>query len=73
MNEQFNLKVMKVEVILNGTSKLVLIPENDIERAVLNEIGKADVDATIIANHTQILDKIIQDGLVIKAKPSKVS
>jgi hypothetical protein len=64
---------MKVEVILNGTSKLVLIPENDIERAVLGEIGKAEIDATLIANHTQILDKVIQDGLVIKPKPSKIN
>lgn len=60
---------MRVEIIMNGTKKLVIIPEDDIEVAILKQIAAGGVDATLIQNHTQILDKIIQDGLVIT--PSK--
>ncbi len=62
---------MKVEVLMNGTTKIVLIPENDIETAILNNISKNDVQATSITQHTQILDKIIQEGLVISPKVSR--
>lgn len=60
---------MRVEILINGTKKLVIIPEDDIEVAILKQIAAGGVDATLIQNHTQILDKIIQDGLVIT--PSK--
>lgn len=59
---------MKVEILMNGTTKIVLIPENDIEVAILANIAKGDVEATLISQHTQILDKIILDGLVIMPK-----
>jgi len=59
---------MKVEVLLNGTTKIVLIPENEIETAILATVAKGDVEATLITQHTQILDKIILDGLVIMPK-----
>lgn len=62
---------MKVEVLMNGTTKIVLIPENDIETAILNNISKNDVQATSITQHTQILDKVIQEGLVISPKVSR--
>jgi hypothetical protein len=72
----FNLKtlkiyIMKVEVLMNGTTKIVLIPENDIEIAILSNIGKNDVQATSITQHTQILDKVIQEGLVISPKVTR--
>jgi hypothetical protein len=60
---------MRVDVIMNGTKKLVIIPEDDIEVAILKQIAAGGIDATLIQNHTQILDKVIQDGLVIT--PSK--
>jgi hypothetical protein len=59
---------MKVEVLLNGTTKIVLIPENEIEIAIINGVAKGGVEATVITQHTQILDKVIQDGLVISPK-----
>lgn len=64
---------MRVEVLMNGTTKIVLIPENDIEIAILNNIGKNDVQATTITQHTQILDKVIQEGLVISPKVTRES
>jgi hypothetical protein len=63
---------MKVEVLLNGTTKIVLIPENDIEIAILKSVAAGGVDATSISQHTQILDKIIQDGLVISPQKTEV-
>jgi hypothetical protein len=62
---------MKVEVLMNGTTKIVLIPENDIEKAILDGVGKGDIQATSISQHTQILDKVVQDGLVISPKVSR--
>ena len=62
------LLIMKVEVLLNGTTKIVLIPENDIEIAILANVGKGGIQSVLITQHTQILDKIILDGLVIMPK-----
>lgn len=62
---------MKVEVLMNGTTKIVLVPENEIEVAILKTVAAGGVDATAIAQHTQILDKVIQDGLVISPKKEK--
>lgn len=59
---------MKVEILLNGTTKIVLIPENDIEKAILDNVGKNEVMATTISQHTAILDKVVQEGLVIAPK-----
>jgi hypothetical protein len=62
---------MKVEILLNGTTKIVLIPENDIEKAILDNVGKNDVMATTISQHTAILDKVVQEGLVIAPKVNR--
>jgi hypothetical protein len=62
---------MKVEILLNGTTKIVLIPENDIEKAILDNVGKNEVMATTISQHTAILDKVVQEGLVIAPKVNR--
>jgi hypothetical protein len=59
---------MKIELIMNGTIKLVLIPENDIDKSVLEAVSKTEIEASIIENHTQILDKVIQEGMIIGIK-----
>lgn len=59
---------MKVEILMNGTTKIVLIPETDIEIAILAAVAKGGVESVLITQHTQILDKIILDGLVIMPK-----
>lgn len=56
---------MRVEILMNGTTKLVVIPENEVEVAILKSIAAGGIEGTVIQNHTQILDKVIQDGLVI--------
>lgn len=64
---------MKADVILNGSIRVVLIPENDMEKLALEQICKLEVDATLIDKQTQILDKVIHDGLIIKPKIIKSS
>jgi hypothetical protein len=59
---------MKVEILMNGTTKIVLIPENDIEIAILSSVGKIDVDVNYIDKGTAILDKIVPEALVITPK-----
>jgi hypothetical protein len=63
---------MRVEILMNGTTKLVVIPENEVEIAILKSIAAGGIEGTIIQNHTQILDKVIQDGLVITPQKTQV-
>ena len=62
---------MKVEVLLNGTTKIVLIPGNDIEKSILESVGKTEVEVLSISKGTAILDKIVPECLVISSKGSK--
>lgn len=64
---------MKVEVLLNGTTKIVLIPENDIERSILDSVGKTEVEVLSISKGTAILDKVVPECLVISPKGSKTA
>jgi hypothetical protein len=63
---------MKVEVLLNGTTKIVLIPENDIEKSILESVGKTEVEVMSISKGTAILDKIVPECLVISPKGTKI-
>jgi hypothetical protein len=64
---------MKVEIIANGTIKLVLIPEvgNEFEELALSMLAKAEVEVSYVNQTTQILDKQIDKHLVIKPKSRK--
>jgi hypothetical protein len=62
---------MKVETIMNGTIRLVLIPENELEKIALEMLSKNEVESTLINSQTAILSKVIQEGLVIQPKVRK--
>jgi hypothetical protein len=64
---------MKVEIIANGTIKLVLIPEvgNEFEELALAMLSKGEVEVSYVNQTTQILDKQIDKHLVIKPKSRK--
>jgi hypothetical protein len=64
---------MKVEIIANGTIKLVLIPEvgNEFEELALSMLAKGEVEVSYVNQTTQILDKQIDKHLVIKPKSRK--
>lgn len=59
---------MRVEIIMNGTIKLVHIPENEMEEIALSMLSKNEVDVTYVDRVTQILDKQVEKHLVIKPK-----
>lgn len=59
---------MKAEVIMNGTLKIVLSGETDLERMALKEMCKMETETVEITQKTQILDHIINDGMFIKTK-----
>ncbi len=59
---------MKVEILMNGTTKIVLIPETDIEIAILDSVGKMDVETYFQDKGTAILDKIVPEALIISPK-----
>jgi len=62
--------MIKVEVVSNGTIKLVLIPEvgNVFDEAALEMLSKGEVEVTYVTQATQILDKQVDKHLVIKPK-----
>lgn len=64
---------MKVEILMNGTTKIVLLPENEIEKAILDNLSKNDVSAIMIKQQTHILDKVIQEALVISNKKATIT
>lgn len=57
---------MKADVIMNGTIKIVLVPETDLERVALEEFSKSACDTVLIDKQTQILDKVIHNGIIVK-------
>ncbi len=59
---------MRVEIIMNGTIKLVHIPENEMEEIALSMLSKNEVEITYVDRVTQILDKQVEKHLVIKPK-----
>ena len=56
---------MRAEILLNGTMKIVVIPENDIETSILTAMGKESVDVEFHDKGVAILDKIIPDCAII--------
>ncbi len=64
---------MKADIILNGSIKVVLIPETDIEKLAMEQLSKSDITSLLIDKQTQILDKIIHNGLVITPKTAQNS
>lgn len=59
---------MKVEIIMNGTIKLVHIPENEMDEIALSMLSKSEVEVSYVDRVTQILDKQVEKHLVIKPK-----
>lgn len=63
---------MKVISVLNGKKSIVLIPENEVEEAMLKSIGNgAEVSLIIPGSNTQILDTTISKGLLIQEATTK--
>ena len=60
---------MKVEMIMNGTQQIVLVPETDLEIAFLQSFAKInEIQTVLIDKQSPILDKMIHNGLIINSK-----
>jgi|694.fasta_scaffold01491_50 hypothetical protein len=61
---------MKAEILINekGQVKIILVCENDLETLAIQMLSKVEVETSLINSVTQILDKQIDNGLVIKQK-----
>lgn len=65
---------MEVVFITNGGTKLVLIPEKEIERVLLEELlSKGQITADIIKGPVDILGTPAQGGLLLRAKEYDVT
>jgi hypothetical protein len=56
---------MKVITISNGTKRLVLIPENDSERADLELISKQETQKLLTDKTLSVIDQVIPEGSLI--------
>lgn len=68
---------MEVVFITNGGTKLVLIPEREIERTLLEELlSKGSISADIIKGPVDVLGSPAQGGLLLRPKerddPNKI-
>jgi hypothetical protein len=66
---------MKAEILINekGQVKLILICENELETLAVTTLSKTDVETSLINSATQILDKQVDSGLVVKPKSRDVN
>lgn len=62
---------MKVTLLVNGKNKIILIPENDFDRAMIKALKSNELTATEVNQQTQIMDEIITEGLMIESKKQK--
>ena len=71
----FNLKKMKAEILINGQGqvKIILITENELEILAIQMLSKVEVETSLINSVTQLLDKQIDNGLVIKQKSRNIN
>ena len=65
---------MEVVFITNGGTKLVLIPEREIERTLLEELlSKGAITADIIKGPVDIMGQPAQGGLLLRTKDYDVT
>ena len=65
---------MEVVFITNGGTKLVLIPEREIERTLLEELlSKGAITADIIKGPVDIMGSPAQGGLLLRPKENDVT
>lgn len=60
---------MKVMIISNGTKRLILIPENDSEKADLELISKQETQKLLTDKALSVIDIVVPEGsLIIQSK-----
>lgn len=59
---------MKVTLLVNGKNKILLVPENDFDRAMIKAFKGQEIEATEINQQTQIVDHVITEGMLFETK-----
>lgn len=60
---------METIFVVNGTVELVLVPQNEMDRILLDKlISNGPVDITSITQPVGVLTKPVKDGVIIKVK-----
>lgn len=59
---------MKVTTVTNGSVKLVVIPENEMEEKLLEELTNQDNEIVVAKEGIRIVDKQFPHGVIIQKK-----
>ena len=59
---------MKAEFVINGSIKIVLIPESDMEKMLIEQFSKHECESILIDKQTALLDKVVHNGLILKSE-----
>lgn len=59
---------MHIEFLVNGSVKILLSPENDMEEALLKSLMKQENDLTEIRSSVVVLNKTFKTGVLIGKK-----
>jgi hypothetical protein len=58
---------MKIHIVSNGVTSIVLTPESDLEKHQLSEIVKGEIQLKMYPK-MQLIDKELSDSVVITSK-----
>ncbi len=64
---------MQVEIVVNGGVTLVLLPQNEMEERMLQELDRQDNSINLIRSSVMILNKTISNGLIISKKSVSIT
>jgi hypothetical protein len=59
---------MKVQIVKNGSVRIILIPEDEMDQEALSLLSKSEIEHQEINNLTQILDSQVDKGLIIRPR-----
>lgn len=59
--------MIKCEVIINGTTKLLVIPEDDFDRSLLKQLG-SNIKIDIALESSSYNDKKLPEGTLVLSK-----
>ncbi len=55
---------MKITSIINGSTQLIITPENDLEKEILKKLNGGS--ATLVSDNNSILNNSVAGGLLIR-------
>jgi hypothetical protein len=60
---------MKVKFAMNGSIKIILVPENATEEALVKDMAKSEIESHLTTQSMGMVEEVIPEGsLIIKTK-----